>query len=779
MFGSAVSRRLKVAIALYATLFCIAGASASSAHSSMTASDRWVEMDLYWFDAAQPERSAAAFWDRYAPLYRKVGGHRGVILNIGFTVNHVLAFCRLDQPIALPDPKGQELGAKVEGALTGDTAERQVAWRKRFANHSNTAQQVGYGDWSYRSLQRLATALRTQGAKRGVRDFRVGSFIVAFNNAYGEVTPFAKTHPEAWTRWRPGVDALDTSAYFDPNAALKADQGCFAGLPGGITEGLPAHAAFAAQWGALADAVGLDAIMLRDGMGFPRAYTRYGPWGLAVPDRAAAEQITGGTIALLRGLKRAAPRTLTMMYSTAATATSDWRANGLDLERVARGGDLDIFVDQTWAGAWGEVGVRQQTYWNAPILGWTYQLGYLLQHRAMLAGTKVRHYFLTETFDAWESWNTIRTARERLRWGIWAWSHVGAKTPRGLEMTAGTYISWGNSGRALIGPEDVAFLSDTLDAAAADASVTDDIRGPTLVYSRDAFAAQIDALRPEFDVRDRTDEQVGSIAKWGLPILSVTRAEWVPAVTSDLFVFGATTGMAAQTRDKILSRARSGQPMAFFGAFGTATDPAFVALGGGSVAPYDPPVQDRMMRATLGLGAPRVKGVAAFDAPPPQRANRTGVGDVVYSFVDSVGMSRRREGKTDIVLWDPPSIVDYWYRPIRDNMNGNPAPYAVAAATLGDQLASRDAPRAAATDVSQTAAFSAWTVRGGGLRLLAGNLEEGLRDDADATRRIAVRLPEPWTGRRWVTDDGNVRQDTGGVLPLSLDAGGSLLLRSE
>ena len=65
-----------------------------------------------------------------------------------------------------------------------------------------------------------------------------------------------------------------------------------------------------------------------------------------------------------------------MMYSSAATATSDWRANGLDLERVARDGRLDIFVDQGWAGAWGEAGVRRQTFWNAPILGWTYQLQY-------------------------------------------------------------------------------------------------------------------------------------------------------------------------------------------------------------------------------------------------------------------------------------------------------------------------------------------------------------------------------------------------------------------
>lgn len=749
--------------------------------------DRWVEIDLYWFDAQAPERSAAAYWERYEPMYRGSRGHRGVILNVGFTVNHVMAYCELDQAIALPKPSGQELGPRLEGALAGDSAARQAAWRRRFSGRHDAGPQIGYGQWSYRALQALTAALRAEGARRGIEDFRVGSFVVAFRNAYGEVAPFAQAHPEAWTRWRPAADLLDSSAYFDPSAPLNADRGCFAGLPGGIAQGTAAHEVFVAQWAALARAVGLDAIMFRDGMGFPRAYTRYGPWGLAVPDRAAAEKITGGMAALLRGIKQIAPRTLTMMYSTAATATSDWRANGLDLERIARAGDLDIFVDQTWAGAWNEVGVRRQTFWNAPILGWTYQLGTLLLHRAMLSGTRVRHYFLTETFDAWESWNTIRTARARLRWAIWAWSHVGAKTPGGLEMMAGTYVSWGNSGHDLIAAEDVAFLARTLDEAAHDAAATVDLRGPTLVYSREAFAAQFEVLSPEFDVRDRTDEQIGTIAKWGVPMLSATRAEWVPDISSDLFVFGATAGINAALREAIVDKAEAGQPMAFLGAFGSATDAALLALGGASVAAYDPPLQDRMLQARLGPRAVSVAGAGRrFSAPPPTRSNRTADADVVYRFADSVGMSRRRSKGVDVLLWDPPPITDYWYRPIRDNLNGDPRPYALAAASMADQLALRDAPRLAKIELAQTAAVSAWELRGGGLRVLVGNLEEGLRDDADHTRRITLRLPLRWQGRSWSASEG--RADTRSAhrpglqrtdLRLTLPPQGSVLLRSD
>ena len=74
----------------------------------------------------------------------------------------------------------------------------------------------------------------------------------------------------------------------------------------------------------------------------------------------------------------------------------------------------------------------------------------------------------------------------------------------------------------------------------------------------------------------------------------------------------------------------------------------------------------------------------------------------------------------DVVLWDPPTITDYWYRPIRDNFYGDPAPYALAAATLTEQLASRDGPRLAKTELAQTAAVATWTVRGDGRRVDSG-----------------------------------------------------------
>ena len=100
-------------------------------------------------------------------------------------------------------------------------------------------------------------------------------------------------------------------------------------------------------------------------------------------------------------------------------------------------------------------------------------------------------------------------------------------------------------------------------------------------------------------------------------------------------------------------------------------------------------------------------------------------------------------------------------------------------ATIADQLSRQDAPRPIALDLARTMAISAWTVRGGGLRLLAGNLEEGLHDDADQSQQATIRLPQAWRGQSWTGWDGAVRNEADGVLTVKLASQASLLLRSK
>jgi hypothetical protein len=317
-------------IRLFVAIFLLLGLSMPGrAASSDVPADRWMEIDLYWFDAANVEGSADKFWKRYAPMYRDVAGYKGVVLNVSMTANYILTYSGdPDQEIALPKTSGQEIGHVVRGQLDGDTAQRQRAWRQRFTGPPEAPQSIAYGRWTYRDLRRLTDALRARARRAGIRDFRVASLAVGSDGTYGDPMPFAQHHPEAFTRWREQASgALGSSSHFDPANALHADPTPLGGLPHGIPEGLPVHALFAAQWGAVSKASGLDGIMLRDSFSFPRAYTRYGPFGASVPDAATAERMTAGLAALIRGAKQANPRTLVMMYSTAATATADWRGS--------------------------------------------------------------------------------------------------------------------------------------------------------------------------------------------------------------------------------------------------------------------------------------------------------------------------------------------------------------------------------------------------------------------------------------------------------------------
>ena len=552
--------------------------------------DRWMEIDLYWFEQKDIRGSVKAFWGRFQPLYGGVQGYRGVILNVGWTVACVMEWSGdLNQTISLPRGSGQQKWIDERGPYTGTTEERRRQFRARFAK-PQMVQRRGYDVWTYGDVKELASALRAEATIHGISEVKVGLLNYAWTNAYGEVPSWVRRHSEAFTALPSQQATWSPGPYFDPAAKLRADLTRLGGLPSGIPEGMPVHEAHAKQWGSLSRTVGLDALMLRDSFGMPAPYRRGGPWGPVALSPEVIREATAGVAALVRETKTANPRALIMMYSNAASAVGDWRANGLDLESIAKEEYLDIFVDQTWAGAWNEVGLRETDFWNDPLLGWTYQLGYMLLHAAILADTKVRHYPLIETFDAWEDWDVIHTTPERLRWGIWAYSHAAIKTPRGLKLPAGSYILWANQGKRLVDGEDVRFLADNLNAAIADARQTTKVFGPTLVCSRDSMQWQIAHATSEHDIKEWIDEQSASVMKWPVPILSATRVEWLPQVKSDLFIIQTPSHLAIPSADYIGKLITEGHPIAVFGCPAGGIDPKLTRLGG--LRPTDRPGED-------------------------------------------------------------------------------------------------------------------------------------------------------------------------------------------
>jgi hypothetical protein len=714
--------------------------------------DRWMEIDLYWFEQSDIAGSVSCFWDRFQPLYAQVKGDRGLILNVGWTVGYIMEWSGdPDQRISLPAGTGQQPWVQESAPLAGSTEERQRAWKERFATKTITTRK-GYGPWTYGDLRRLTDRLRDEAARRGIAGFKVGSLAYAWDDAYGEIAPWARRHPEAFTAWRfKRWDEAQSGRFFDPGAALHRDTARLGGLPQGIAEGMPVHEAFAAQWGSVSKAAGLDAIMLRDSFGMPVPYQRGGPHGIVESSPENIRKHTQDTSALIREVKTANPQALVMMYSNAATALGDWRSNGLDLERIAREGYLDVWVDQTWAGAWNEVGVRHNSFWNQPTLGWTYQLTYMLMHAATLAPTKVRHYHLVETFDAWESWDVLHTVPERLRWGIWAYSHASVKTPEGIKVPGGSYISWANQGKRLLSDEDVAFLNGNISQAVIDAHKVTAVYGPTLVYARSASQWQAEHARPDEDVKEWLDEQAGSVIKWPVPVLSATRIEWLPRVQSDLFILGAPSHLSPEESGFAIATARHGAPVALFGSPAGGVDLNLQKLAGLESADPQPAAPTVDIAEASDQAAELVKHAPA-KFPIRQGLSKnsaTGGATTIYSVAGSSALVINQTGGLRMLAWDPPVFLDDGDKPLREIWGGSAAPYALAAGALNSLLSNPSTLHDTAIDLEQTVNLSAWRTSDGKVHLMAANLEEGLRDDADASRHTTVELPTEWRNLYW------------------------------
>jgi hypothetical protein len=737
-------RRL-LAVFLVGTFLACCPPALAEQKAPQIPADRWLEIDLYWFNKDNIQGSANQFWERFAPLYEGVTGWKGAILSVGLIADYILDWRgNLDDLIPIPKYTSPSPWFTRYGQLTGVTEERMLQWHERMMSGDRSLK-VAYQDWTYRDLQKLTRALRSVGAEKyGVQDFHVGSYVVGWDHywIYGDSSAWAKRHPGSYI-----VPAGMTDINLE--CRLPADLVHYGAFPNGVQEGMPIYDFFGAQWGSLSKAVGLDAILMKDSFFGTGVYRRTGPYGRTAP--AAPEKVESWSRAtgnLVKALKLGNPRALVICQSSANSAIADWRVNLVDLEFIAQGGYMDAYLDQTWAGAWNEVGVRETTFWNAPFRGWTYHLNYVLLHAAILAKTKVHHYVLTETFDAWESWDVIHTAPERLKWGIWAYLHAAVKTPSGLKMPAGSYISWANQGKRLLPPEDVAFLKDTINAATLDARNTTEVDGPTLVYSRSPIEWQ-NQHAPDISIKEWLDEQAGTVMKWSVPIFSSTRLEWMPQVKSAVFVLHTPVHLQSEERNQLLQMIRDGQPVAIFGSPAGGLDPEIASEIG--IETNTEAIDTTVEYKTAKLGELRNELTEqipdSFSVTHLFSENRAKNGvQVIYKIKDSPVLLVNSQGKKKLIFWDPPEVDDRWGREGRPlaEVIGSPFPWVMVARALNGFLKEAGGPYVENIDVGQAVSACYWRLADGSRRVLVGNLEEGLRFDADFLRHVRVKLPASW-----------------------------------
>ena len=724
--------------------------------------DRWFEFDLDWFERSDMEGSVTRFWDRYHPLVQ-VDGYKGVILNVGWLSQFIFQWQGdLDAPITFPKHMRVPSWFKDEGQFSGNTIERRKLWKHRFDNASPRGV-VEYENWTYGDLKHLMTLIRDIARKNhGVKDLKVGAMLFAGRSIYGgDTMAFAAKHPNAFLG----------NGYTNLTARLAADTEKYAAFPQGIPEGTPLTEFFGKQWGSLSKAVGLEAIVLRDGYMGPRVYSRGGIYGkLAPPDPQKVEEWSRATADLVKQTKISNPDALVMGYSNAASAVGDWRGNCFDLEGIAKEGYLDVWIDQTWAGAWNEVGQRKSNFWNNQNLGWTYQLGYVLGHAAVLADTNVRHYVLTEAFDGWENWDVIHNARERLRWGIWAYSHAAVIRPDGLKMPAGNYISWSHQGQRLLSQEDIEFLTETSNAAFRDARATARVYGPTLVYCRSAMEWQ-SHNRPDANIGEWIDEQAGSLMKWSVPILSITRSEYLPQVESDFFIFQTPVHLKEKEKANILKVLQSGKPTAVFASPAGGIDPDIANVLG--ISSTQERVGDLQYIGTLnGQTEGIFEGLPnTFPIFQPFSKNRCRANiDVIYYVKKSPCLIFNNQGGNQLITWDPPEFRSHHDGGARslDEMLGSPTPYALTARLFNDVMKKNGLISVDEVRQYQPVNVTSWQIDDGAIRVLAGNLEEGINHTANhsvettlnlpdtSTRSRPIEVSELWNGTRTIVGDNKL-----------------------
>ncbi len=664
--------------------------------------DRWVEIDIDWFGSPPWDDRVQEFVERTRPLWRSDQDLHGVCFNIGWLVDLVTEWTgRPDQKLPLRS--------------------------RRFARWTAV---------SYADLRHFFDLLRGVAAKAGVPDLRLGILVAGLGQVVAP--PVTGAMYDLFSNWyerHPELYPLDISPLpgpdLDPRVPMRADSYPYATRPDGIREGESFPEFFGAQWGAVADFLDLDLIHFRDGFFGPLLYTRVGPYGTSASvDPIERASWTDAVLRLFRAAKEARPDGLVMAYSSGISGTAEWQVGCVDLEAIVGDGALDIFIDQTWGGAW-------QDWWDDLWKGWTFQLAYLLGHGAQIRGGNVtraarggpacRHYKLIETWDGWEPWDTLHDVPGKLRWACWAFSHAAILDgERRLMTPEGTYISWLNdwNGR-LIGPAEVDWLARNLDAAEESAATLEAVYGPLLTYDREALLRKA-TNDPVGNGSEWIEDYVGMAVKWGAPIIAGTRIEWLP----------------------------SGWPEGAFVQLGSSPD-RITALGGPVVVAGRADLLDPKLLAQAGLSLTgehvnpgyRLGSPSSPDLPTEERIHlpehavlRAEEGTRIAYASHGLPLLAGRNG---IFVWQPPDLADPGNPLIPRSQIGSCSPYLEAYRLLYEET--HVGIRVQPPPAHEPVAVALWK-SAGSLYVLVGNLESRWFGDARFPRRVVIELPRARLG---------------------------------
>ena len=647
----------------------------------------WTEMDLYWFQGEDMGTKVKMLFDRLVPLWNRAPkARKGLSLCLGWLHDSVLY------------------------------------WNGRLDDRIFTCQPPRYEPWTYRDLRNVLSLIRKEATDRRLSDFHIALMLTG---GRGGLYAPEKTC-EGWGG-RTEESDKQTIYYIEGkwfNEHLEVDEGRYGIFYFGSTVLVPEDEAvcklasptlseyFADKLCDMCRHTGFDAVVFRDNI-FSPAYRR-GNRNRYMESECRRE-LNDAFISLLARIKANLPGFTTIGYSSGISSMEEWRSHGFDLEKVAMSGYLDLWITQTWASAW-------QDYWPCHSMGFTFQLANLLVNMAMLAGTPCGHMFLIETFDAWEPWDSIHQYPSKVAWEIWAYSHASVLMQDGAaKHPDGFYVSWMNRGSELIPEKTIGHLCSVLDDCSKDLEEKPVPGGPCLVFHRKGIEYLLD--HPcTYSRGEEMDDWTAMLQKYGAPVLSITRSEWLHGIDSDAFIFPVPVAIGSEMADSILSRLGSGTLVMFTGSAGSFDDALRARLG---ITVLDEAVTSDAPSAACveeGLAGP----IGTRGLVINQRQRTLSSTSAWRACIDCLGgpvFARHKD--LPCFIWETPE----WGTPTELHLTAqsvqSPQTYNCVATAIGETGWGREGIRWTNEDWQKPVCFLFWRYAGGGTGVLLGNLETG------------------------------------------------------
>ncbi len=595
----------------------------------------------------------------------------------------------------------------------------------------------GWAQQSYKTLRDTVTEVRAAAAAHGVPHLRMGILVLGIGEFVNEIVraPGDSTDESLdgalyqergeWIKRQPQLYPFSPAVTLhgpglDWRKSLRADPQVLASRPDGVHDGDSFGELFADQWASFSAFLGLDLLLLRDETTTPVHSGRIdfdGGTATATPEQVT--EWTDSLIASTQAIKRASPDTWLCLYSSGLSPTVEARFGRLDIVRVVAEGNIDAWVDQTWGGAW-------QDWWDAGWQGWTFQLSNLLARAALIAegnlrrvGNECRHYPIVQLLDGWEPYDTLHDYPHKLTWGIWAFTHAVVAVGGRHRPVSGHYLAVGNDRTgALISPDDLNTVVGQINAAIRSVQKLEYPLGPVL------HAATATELQQYSASTEPTEDAVGFLLKWGLPVITST-----------------TTALAAHQNDESLIVGPSsvdnalGSPGSLVVSAPNDLQHSAASALGLRVIPESVPVGYRRGISPSTHGGVRAHAwpyLPVHDVTVPD-----GGSDIIYDSDDGP----LAVANIDSVLWwFPPTIANGADRRMTHYQIGTADPHYSVARSLSEIHSSQGKLALAGLQVHETVSMHGW-VSAGTVYLLIGNVESGWLGDSRHPRTVHVVLP--------------------------------------